>query len=208
MGDPVFADIEIAREVIAAAGIELGGWTEWSADNIEKVAFGVAKFGQALGGGIPALKDLLGGSATIQLTEKTDFYCGWGKAHCAPPRLARGGGTWVLLQESSFDNMGLHRGAQLVVHELAHVIDWQNNLSLSWMKQHDPLTDYAANPADLPIVARPKWEIWAEAVTVYVFGHYDAHGDFVDNTSRVLSTVEQRDLNAQMHAMQHVLEGW
>ncbi len=54
------------------------------------------------------------------------------------------------------------------VHELAHVMDWHSQIGLgngttifsdAW--HGSPLTEYAVSN---------RWERWAEAVTVYVYG--------------------------------------
>jgi hypothetical protein len=80
------------------------------------------------------------------------------------------------------------------------------------MDTHDPLTNYAEDAPNVPILIRRKWEIWAEAVTVYVYGHYDASGNYVSDykTAEVNAHIQQYgiNLNVQMSDMQAVLEGW
>jgi RHS repeat-associated protein len=210
IGDPIFQDIDIAREVIAEAGIVLGGWYSWGEDSIRKVAFGVAVFGQKLGGGLGALTDLLGGGATIQLADRTDIYCSGGRLSCAPPSSLRGDGSLVLLNKGNFEGKSMLGGAQNVVHELAHVIDWQNNFSREWMDAHGPLTDYAARAPNVPVFARRKWEVWAEAVTKYVFGHFDADGGYVSSfaADQVDRYGGSGALTTQMSDMRAMLEGW
>jgi len=206
VGDPVFADEGITDEVIAEAGITLRSdvtpWP-WSWANKQKVAYAVAKFGQKLAQGIAGLKALLGGYAVITLNPALPIYCIGGMA-CAPPPPWTGGGHDVFFAIASFSAVDLLGGAQLVVHELAHVIDWQGNFSQRW-KPYAPLTDYAAK-------ARfSSWEKWAEAVTVWVFGNYDAtSGRFVTSYKWVdeVERVKIEELATQMDRLHALLNGW
>jgi RHS repeat-associated protein len=205
VGNPLFADVDIAREIIGEAGITLGGDASWTDDNIKHVAFGVAKFGQKLGRGTSGIKSLTGGGVRVNLEKKTTM----GDACWAPPSPFLSNGRVVNLSVHMMNDT-IEVGAQHFIHELGHVIDWQNNFSGAWRDTHDPLTDYAATAPNIPIIYRRKWEIWAEAVTVYVFGHYDANGSYVSDyySNQVNARVTSHALTTQMSDMQAVLEGW
>ena len=202
-GDPVFFDESITDDVNAEAGISLVG-SGWSWANKQKVAYGAAKFGQKLSGGMAALKALLGGYAVIHLVSKLPLYC---RGACAPPS------PWtdehaVYFLVSSFSAGDIVSGAQGVVHELAHIIDWQGGFSRNW--PFGPLTDYARTAPNLPIVVRRSWEVWAEAVTVWVFGSVDVSGGFATSymPGEVGRRISPSDLTVQMDRLHAMLEGW
>jgi RHS repeat-associated protein len=207
-GDPVFADEGITDEVIAEAGITLQSnvtpWP-WSWANKQKVAYGVAKFGQKLARGIAGLKALLGGYAVINLNPAIPFYC---TGACAPPPPWTGGHD-VFFAIASFSAVDLLGGAQWVVHELAHVIDWQGNFSQRW-EPYAALTNYAANARSVPPFYYSSWEKWAEAVAVWVFGNYDATaGRFVTSYRwGEVKKVKIEELTTQMDRLHALLNGW
>jgi len=187
--DPVFADEAIARDVLHEAGVSLVGST-WTFDWISQIAFGVAKFGQRLSGGLTHLKNLLGGGARVRKGS-----C-FGSA-CAPPPKGVpvigpfefvGDGHTVYLPS----NWSLSQVATTIVHELAHVIDWQGHFSGRW--PYDPITSYAAQDH----IYNDRWEVWAEAVTVWVFGNN------YKSSERPLNV----DVGAQMTRIGELLNGW
>jgi len=191
-GDPVFFDESITDDVNAEAGISLVG-SGWSWANKQKVAYGAAKFGQKLSGGMAALKALLGGYAIINLVDQAPFYC---RGACVP--------YWPLANEHTvympvkdFTGGDLIGGAQWVVHELAHVIDWQGNFSQRW-EPYAALTNYAKNARSVPPFYYSSWEKWAEAVTVWVFGNN------YKSSERPLNV----DVGAQMTRIGELLNGW
>jgi len=151
--DAQFRDAAIFNDVMMEAGINIV-WS-WSTPSVvTHIGQGIVRFGQALAGGLPHLKQLLGGGATIK---KGDLR---GSPY-APPWF----NNTVYIPESN--NAQWLR--QTVVHELAHVIDWHNNFSGAWAKQNGALTEYAAGFHPYPAI----WEVWAEAVKVSVFGSKD-----------------------------------
>jgi RHS repeat-associated protein len=208
VGDPVFADEGITDEVIAEAGITLQSnvtpWP-WSWANKQKVAYGVAKFGQKLARGIAGLKALLGGYAVINLNPAIPFYC---TGACAPPPPWTGGHD-VFFAIASFSAVDLLGGAQWVVHELAHVIDWQGNFSQRW-EPYAALTNYAANARSVPPFYYSSWEKWAEAVAVWVFSDRTA-GLSQYKQSEVAAWIKKNGIQAfivQMDRMEALLQGW
>ncbi len=64
-GDPKMQDADIARDVLAEAGIHLssGGWGQ---AEIMEMAQGVARFGQKLSRGLVQLRELLGASVSVR----------------------------------------------------------------------------------------------------------------------------------------------
>ncbi len=173
VGNPTFADEGITDDVISEAGISLASAASpspWSWDNKKKVAYGAASIGQSLSTGMAGLRALLGGHAQVTLGS-VPFYCNGG---CAPPPPWADGHT-VFLPIGPFNAQGLLGGAQWVVHELAHVMDWQGNFSTRW---NVALTQYAEH-ANTPFFNEQRWDRWAEAVAVWAFGGVSAGGGFV-----------------------------
>ncbi len=205
-GEPIFANEQVTNEVIGDAGISLAGGG-WSWANKQKVAYGAAKFGQKLSGGIAALKALLGGYAVINLVPKAPFYC---QGACVP--------YWPLANEhtvympvADFTGADLVGGAQWMVHELAHVIDWVGGFSSRW--PFDDLTNYSRAAPNVPIFYRRSWERWAEAVTIWVFGNEDGQGGYVTSyktaeVQQYLSVDTGKQLMDRMRIVQSFLEGW
>jgi len=182
--DAKFADAGIFNDVMMEAGINIV-WS-WSTRNMSNmvtyIGQGIVRFGQALAGGLPRLKELLGGGATIKNGSL------FGHPY-APPWFD----NTVYVPEAT-DAQWVR---QTVVHELAHVIGWHNNFSQAWAKQNRPLTSYAAGFHPYPAI----WEVWAEAVKVYVFGRQE--------TERIFGAllVDNARLQAQMSAMKAILGG-
>ena len=192
-GDPVFADEGITDDVIGEAGISLSsGIRPWSWDDKKKVAYGVAMFGQGLSQGIAGFARLLGGVTTMFLGWSPPE-CMGGAANCAPPPLFADGHTVFLLAGFT---------SQVAVHELAHVIDWNNTVggqSFSAAWSYAPLSVYAQNS---PWVFG-QWETWAEAVTAFVFRDYEK-----DGRQKLDTRIYQEAFDLQMLAVQALLEGW
>jgi len=206
-GDPHFQDEGITGDVIAEAGISLASTVSpspWSWGNKQKVAYAVARFGQKLSGGIAALQALLGGYAVINLNPGIPSYC---RGACAPPPPWTGGHE-VFFAIGTFSAADLVGGAQWVVHELAHVIDWQGSFSPRWA--FPGITKYAREGPDIPVVYPRRWEVWAEAVTVWVFGGIDATGTFITSykPNEVSRYITPDKLTVQMSRIQALLEGW
>ena len=104
-----------------------------------------------------------------------------------------------------------------VVHELAHVIDWHSNIQIGTITMYGqtaatygrfssawgepPLTKYAAGIGAGFRAYRDSWDIWAEAVTVWVFGKDYARDSRMLNISAV-------DLARQMARIEKILNGW
>ncbi len=145
------------------------------------------RFGQALAGGLARLKELLGGGATIKKGSLNS-------SPYAPPWF----NNTVYIPEST--NAQWLR--QTVVHELAHVIDWHNNFSVAWAKQNGALTDYAADFHPYPAV----WDVWAEAVTVWVFGDKDPNSGVWTSSINLLPGM-QNALTTQMDRLTVLLGG-
>jgi hypothetical protein len=200
-GAPSFKDVGIAKDVLAEAGIYLSGLhtsgiKAWSEDHIKQMAFGVSLFASRLQNGMAQLRRLLGGVVDV-----ANSSCD-GSA-CAPPllRSVRLPASWPIDQV-----------ATTFVHELAHMIDWSagflGGFSSRW--GYEPLTDYAAGIPPQPYPLR--WDRWAEAVTVWVFGGVDATGNFATSykTQQIGDRVKRYgiDLNVQMNRMTELLNGW
>ena len=201
-GAPSFKDVGIAKDVLAEAGIYLSGLHSsgikaWSEDHIKQMAFGVSLFASRLQGGMAQLRHLLGG-----IVDVANSSCR-GSA-CAPPMLRS------VYFPSSWP---IDQVATAFVHELAHVIDWTSSfLTLNGFSSHwgyAPLTKYAEGEGQpYPI----RWDRWAEAVTVWVFGGVDKTGNFATNyktgeVGRYLAKYNN-DLNVQMNRMAELLNGW
>lgn len=147
------------------------------------------------------LRKLLGSSVTIRMSND----CGR-KVACALPFPLSNERT-VKIPPAAFTSQGLLGGAQWIVHELAHVIDWRNGFSGRW--PYAPLTEYAETAPVWGMLQANRWEVWAEAVTVYVFGGFDVNGAYTTSYERANwypSPLDQ--LNEQMRRMQYLLNGW
>ena len=183
-----FKDPGIFNETMEEAGINIR-WQWGKLNDVMglNIARGVVRFGQALAGGLKQLKTLLGGGATIEAGSLR------GSPYAPPWQnntvriLGSTNETWI---------------QQTVVHELAHVIDWHNNFSMAWAKQNGALTDYAADFHPYPAI----WEVWAEAVTVWVFGNKDPNSG-VWTSSISLRRDMQKALTTQMDRLTVLLGG-
>lgn len=110
-----------------------------------------------------------------------------------------------------------------VVHELAHVIDWHSNIQIGTITMYGqtaatygrfssawsepPLTDYAAQFHFYPA----RWDVWAEAVTVWVFGELNLNtGQFLTSYKpyEVTRRVSPGELVYQMNHIEALLNGW
>jgi len=198
-GDPIFANEQVTDEVIADAGIVLCGETcsdrtPWTRDRKAAVARGVAMFGQKLSGGLAHLRQLLGSYTYLFLVSASPMVCGLGGNPCAPPSPWDTGFN-VYLPVKAFDAYG-SLAHMLVVHELAHVIDWHSSIggrSFSQAWPYPPITNYAETGWP------PPWDRFAEAVAVYVFGkRYESWA----------GTLRNVDLTVQMSRVHDLLEGW
>lgn len=198
-GDPTFYDERIMDEVIAEAGITIV--TSATTSQKEAIARGVSMLGRALSGGVAQLRKLLG-RTSLFIGSHSPVFCGGGVNPCAPPSL-RNMTHQVFLPAPAFTAYGANMH-MIVVHELGHVIDWQSHIGLdshghfagrfSDVWSYQPLTTY---PDTSPF---PKWERFADAVAVYVYGQSYA--------SAIGPLRPVNDLQVQMDRMQALLEGW
>ena len=211
-GDPEFEDEQILRETVGEAGITiLGAWD--FATQLIPMATGIVRFGNKLSGGLAQLQRLLGGSARIKPGSCSGHPC------ALPP-----GTDTVNIPNTVHDATWL---MHTVVHELAHVIDWHSNIQIGTITMYGqtaatygrfssawgepPLTKYAAGIGAGFRAYRDSWDIWAEAVTVWVFGNVGAGGVFIPtygaNDIKYLK-ISTSALNVQMGRIQALLEGW
>ncbi len=199
-GSPAFADEAILTETIGEAGISFVGSWDFQTQ-MTPIATGIVRFGQRLSQGLAQLASLLGGGATIE-----HGAC-FGHACALPP------GTNTVRLPNSSDATWL---MQTVVHELAHIIDWHSRIQTGVTSVYGnpvptygrfsdawhgaPLTDYAACTFGGDGCIN-RWERWAAAVTVYVFGAETV------KTSGPLR-LSGAALAVQMSRMHDLLEGW
>ena len=188
-------------EMAADAGISFVGSWSWDR-SIRAVGTGIALFGRKLDQGLGQLKSLLGGGAAIR------------HGSCAGQSCALPPGTHTVHLSDSLLQSNSAWITQQTVHELAHVIDWHSRIQTGSMQtgienqisiplygrfsdvwNETALTDYAAGSEFRPYPQR--WEVWAEAVTVWVFPDY---------------LKGQRPLNVnvgdQMQRIGELLNGW
>jgi len=201
-GDPEFEDEQILRETVGEAGITiLGAWD--FAGQLVPMATGIVRFGNRLSGGLAQLRGLLGGSAKIRRGS-----C-FGQPCALPP-----GTDIVSIPNSIHDATWL---MHTVVHELAHVIDWHSHIQTGFVYPYGyavatyghfssvwgepPLTKYAAGIGAGFRAYPDSWDIWAEAVAVWVFGKDYARDSRMLNISAV-------DLARQMARIEEILNGW
>jgi RHS repeat-associated protein len=197
--NPEFKDDQIAGDILREAGINFG-LGPLPTGTLRELASGVALFAQRLDSGMQQLRHLLGTDQTpIWIT--TLFGCG--AASCAPPNMRE---VWMPITSWPMDQI-----ATTFVHELAHVIDWRSSfLGLTGFSAHwgyAPLTNYAAGQGQpYPV----RWDRWAEAVTVWVFGGVvNTTQDFATGykTNEVSHHVDTISLNVQMNRMTELLNG-
>ena len=139
---------------------------------IRSAAYGVARLGQVLAGGLGRVRELAGGGATLHLVNQSPGICDGGRKACAPPpwldwgMILRNPGHNVYLPVASFSG---HLSHMVIVHELAHIIDWHSRIevggrvqtfSAAW-RPYASITQYGKSG---------PWEKFAEAVAVAVFG--------------------------------------
>jgi hypothetical protein len=174
-GGATFYDAGILTDMLGEAGIHLASGWNWGTQQMQMSAIGqgVVQFGRKLRRGLAGLKDLLGGSVNLHHVRETPWFCSGAPACALPPSTNNVYYSSALLTSSS------SWIAMTTVHELAHVIDWQSSIALASGRGRfsdawhgAPLTVYAAcgpfSPDNRCGVNR--WERWAEAVTVWVFG--------------------------------------
>ncbi len=167
-GQAVFADAEILSETVGEAGIKFdsgnfGRW-QWQFDEMALVGQGVVALAHNVGG-LSQLQSLLGGGTTI--FERINWDGG--------SRLAAMVGygfkqlpfgiyqNWISVFDNAFSSDDYFRG--LVVHELAHVIDFNHRVHGRAPSKSFPQTSYLSLYAQ----DNPK-EYWGEAVTDWVYG--------------------------------------
>ena len=180
-GTAQFSNAGVFADTLSEAGITIQGHWQ-SPDQSTLLGQGIVRFGQALLGGLTRLQASLGGGAVVA---RGSLFRG----AYAPPWLP----NTVFVPESEDANW-LRRSA---VHELAHVIDWHNLFSTKWAKANDSPTAYAASEHPCP----SRWEVWAEAVKVFVFGRAES-----EIISGVL-WIDDAGLAAQVDAMRATLAG-
>ena len=189
-GEPFFADDGIMDEVIAEGGLTLTDAVgPWMRADKQKLASGVAAFGQQLAQGVAGLAWLSGGSTAF--LGPSPLPCNLGRASCAPPW----GGHVVYLQTGF--------GPQDAVHEMAHVGDWSGPGGFQYFSSHWPypaLTQYATDYYG-PLWPFYYWDSWAEAVTVFVFSDYRQDDE-------VRRHIDPNYVRAQMGTVRAMLEGW
>jgi hypothetical protein len=160
----------------------------------QQVGKGVASFGRELSGGLERLKQLRGGGASVVLTPASPVACGGGYDPCAPPApLGSGGEVYLPVGAAKSWGTNLH---MVVVHELAHIVDWHSDIggrSFSQAWPYEPITAYARDGWP------PPWDRFAEAVAVYVYG---------STYSQAATSFLVVDYRPQMSAMRGLLEGW
>ena len=202
-GDPEFEnDEQILRDTVGEAGVVIEGSWDF-ATQLVPLATGIVRFGNRLSGGLAQLRGLLGGGAVVQSGS-----C-FGRPCALPP-----GTDTVHIPNAIHDAAWL---MHTVVHELAHIIDWHSNIQVGTITTYGqmapvygrfssawgeaPLTKYAAG---IEVGVRPypdAWDVWAEAVTVWVFGlEYDPR-------SR-MPNISAADLANQMTRLSEILNGW
>jgi hypothetical protein len=163
-GFAVVDNASLGRGVLIDAAIEL--WGGWSDNDIIAAATGVADLARAAGG-FGRLVELVGGTIFYRYHNAA---CGQNTCAPAPPI---GSGRAVYFPG------GINKF--LVVHELAHIIDWNNGRPSASFPAGRDLTEYASEPyrgynqqavRALTQVGllNPQWEYWADAVGIYVYG--------------------------------------
>ena len=211
-GAPDFEDEQILRETVGEAGVSIiGAWD--FATQLVPMATGIVRFGNRLSGGLAQLRGLLGGGAKIRP----------GSCFGSPCALPPGTDT-AHISNTVFDAAWL---MHTVVHELAHIIDWHSHIQTGTITTYGqtapvyrrfssawgeaPLTKYAAG---IEVGVRPypdAWDVWAEAVTVWVFGDSNSAGTFIPTYGAEdikYLKIPASVLNTQMSRIQALLEGW
>jgi RHS repeat-associated protein len=202
-GDPEFEDEQILRETVGEAGISIPGVWDF-ASQLTPMATGIVRFGNRLSGGLAQLRGLLGGGAQIKPGSCFGHPC------ALPP-----GTDIVSIPNSIHDATWL---MHTVVHELAHVIDWHSQIQTGtgpygnstyghfsdiWTEK--PLTNYAAQFHFYPA----RWDVWAEAVMVWVFSDRNTStGIWSSPDIQLLSNIDLlQDLTPQMDRLTALLGG-
>ncbi|GEM_PF-1466922 len=201
--DPEFEDEQILRETVGEAGISIAGVWDFASQLIP-MATGIIRFGNRLSGGLAHLRGLLGGGAQIKPGSCFGHPC------ALPP-----GTDTVSIPNSIHDATWLKH---TVVHELAHIIDWHSHMltgvgpygnpmygHFSDIWNEKPLTNYAAQSHFYPA----RWDVWAEAVMVWVFSDKNTStGIWSSPDIQLLSNIDLlQDLAPQMDRLADLIGG-
>ena len=172
-----FRDPDILRDVISEVGAAFAdGDANWQFSEQSLVGQGIVDFAHRVGG-FDRLKELLGNGRT-SLVRQHWF---WGqRAHTDPPS-----GRNAYFHDTMFDRPNSisveyfeSNARGTVVHELAHIIDYQYDglpgrarLRAAVPRQQDPVSDYAI-ALSIPNILYPGIENWAESATAWVYGNF------------------------------------
>lgn len=198
-GEPSFADEDILNDTMAEAGISWnnvpGDPANWTFARKKGIAAGIVRLGNFISGGLVRLSGLLGGYATMVIATGGNILCNGGRVPCSMP-------TWDHAVVWPADYVDRYDGSSYLsgtaVHELAHVMDWQSGRSFStWWKRNSPVGQYGNNCDGNPCVV--KWERWAEAVQVAVYGQNAIGGAL---------PVGGAELATQVDLVRGMLGGW
>jgi hypothetical protein len=161
--DAHFYDMGILSDVLGEAGIAfVTGWNwESQQGQMSAIGQGVVALGRKLDRGLAGLRQLLGSGVSLHRLDVIPC----GAPACAPNQN-------VYYSSGFLNDSSSAWIAMTTVHELAHVIDWNGRIEVNGRMQKQfsnawhgaPITEYAAGG----VINR--WERWAEAVTVYVYG--------------------------------------
>jgi hypothetical protein len=143
-------DLDVALVVLKENRVSLVG--EWSEEQVIELGTGVNDLSRAVGGREKLIR-LFGGHANLVSLSRPFCY---GGIACAPPPPLSDGHSAYFNKEDSITHYD-------VVHELAHVIDWQNQWAFSRAGVAET-TEYSRCVLCLPGVER-----WAEGVAVWVY---------------------------------------
>jgi hypothetical protein len=206
---PKFKDDKIRDEVLEEAGVDLEDPIEpdgpkWTPAQRDAVALGIAFLARTLSGGMEQLRELLGSEVIVLLASQGPLEC-FGRP-CAPPPFLGGSNGRTIYMPVDFLADNLANIHQTIVHELAHVMDWN-----SWFEHSDreslsdkwggtALTPYAQNPYLGGIQPFQRWESFAEAVAVDVYGY-----DYKMGGGPVLRL---RDFDTLLKRLEDLLNGW
>jgi RHS repeat-associated protein len=208
-GDIIFQDEKIRDEVLQEAGVDLEDspspdGPSWTGAGKDAIARGIALLARSLSGGMQELRELLGGNIVVLLLSHGPVEC-LGNP-CTPPPFVGGSNGRTIYMPEDFLTSNLSNIHQTIVHELAHAMDWN-----SWFKRPDSkslsdlwngvaLTPYAQNPYLGGIQPFQRWESFAEAVAVNVFGFgYQMGNGPVFNLP---------DFADQLKRLEAILNGW
>jgi WXG100 family type VII secretion target len=178
----VITDAAMSEEVLAEAGITLQGsaWTEQ--DKID-AAQGVADLTGRIGKGYDHLPLLTGGNVTFFKGEAWEdpriiplliFNAAINTPAYALPSNYQGiplGFDGNTVYFAPHDPAAVSR--YIVVHEIAHLIDWE----------YDLFPNFPSGPPVTPYAANNDWEEWGESVAVWVYEQAYINHVGIDNVS-------------------------